>query len=831
MLDFGLPTMFALEACFLAALILSFLATTPSTYADVLLSVEKGFQISPSQISLHWGTFKPFLASPNGNFALGFDTADSNSYILALMYIIRSSNGPLSNDTDAPLSMEMIWSANHLSPNRSEDVILSINEQGNLLLSDASMGITIWSTGTATSGPTTLFLENSGNLVLSSTNNVSSVNVPIMWQSFEHPTDTLLQGQNFTASMRLTSLLHTASTVQVLVFLQMEEDGIALYADLGRSSSQHMYWKLEADQETAIIDSENSTIYARMSSMGYLGMYESEEERVSYEVFDTYNSSEVVHRQLKLDADGNLRVYYWANTSWQIDLQAVEELCSLPYACGPYSICSLGAECMCVASGNVSSGRNEKSVSFVRANESDVKQGCVLRNAESFLDDGCASGQPDKGLFVQSVGMDSLFHENEKESPGASSNASSVEECEALCHADCACTAFFYNKGPVANKCFLAYDLAEQSMVQTGNIDDLAFIKLSSAAAAATASYKALSSSEQTEPSRGGRQRSLTGQIIAAIVGTLVMVLLGVFAVYRYTKGIKGVIGGSADLETKPFLSEVPGLPPFVRYKELELGTANFSIHRRAGLLGSLYEGTLAGGAHVAIARLTLVNQVDLHEVKLTLAAVGRITHPNLARLCCYSIDGANLALGYELPPNGWLDLAALSWRHRVRVGMGVANALAALHEGGKMVHGLLNLEAVFVTGGGEAKVGGVGVAELVASGLAVPPLNLAESPDLADARDVLHFGMVLTELLTGQQVKGDYATWRLRWRDAIGKGRPGQLLDRAIVADAMRESDDQLLRLATSAGLCLHPSPLQRPSISTAIRILDRSLSALPLV
>lgn len=786
--------------------------TTPAA------SLVKGFQVSPSQISLQWGSLKPFLESSNGNFALGFYGAGGNDYILALMYTVRSTDG-----SDAPLNMEMIWSANHDSPNK-EDAIFAVSEQGNLLLSDASKSTQLWSTGTASTGPSKLFIEDSGNLVLSSTSNISSVvHAPVMWQSFDHPTDTLLSDQNFTANMRLVTSLHTASNIQASVFLKIEVDGIALYADFGGQSSL-MYWKLEADQETAVIDPHNSTIYARMHRMGYLGMYANENNRVSYEVFDTYNSTE--HRRLKLDSDGNLRVYYWANTSWHIDFEAVQDPCSLPSACGPYGICNMSGHCLCATAGIVISstnltnaGRNE-TVSFERANASDAKQGCVLENAESFVADDCTSGKPDNGKFVQLVGMDSLFHDRARASP----NASSVEECEGLCRADCTCTAFFYNKG-AASKCFLAYEPAEHSMVQSVNMDNLAFIKLSTAAAASMAPYKALS---DVRASAGRDRRQLVpGLTTAVIASALVIGLLCAFAVYRYRRRRPQV---SNDLEKKAFLSEIPGLPPFVRYRELESCIASSGGVQRAGhSAGNLYEGTLAGGARVAVARLTLVNLLDLHNVKHTLASVGRITHPNLARLCCYSINGPNLALAYELPPNGWLDVAALSWQQRVEVAIGVARALEALHEG-KMVHGLLDLGTVLVAGGCEARVSGVGVAELVCSGLASAS-NLSKPPDLSKAGDVLQYGVVLTELLTGRRIKADFATWRLRWREAISAGRPGQLLDRAVQTDALYGSEDLLLRLATSAGLCLHPSPLQRPSMSTVIRILDGSLPDLPLV
>eukprot|EP00249_Psilotum_nudum_P033411 c50425_g1_i1 orf=2-286(+) len=94
----------------------------------------------------------------------------------------------------------------------------------------------------------------------------------------------------------------------------MDPDGMALYSTSDHSTFSE-YWKRVADQETALINASEGPIYARMSENGYLAMYQKEDARVAFAIFATYHVDGLV-RRLKLDPDGNLRVYYWQEQSW-----------------------------------------------------------------------------------------------------------------------------------------------------------------------------------------------------------------------------------------------------------------------------------------------------------------------------------------------------------------------------------------------------------------------------------------------------------------------------------------------------------------------------------
>ncbi|KAI7757038.1 hypothetical protein M8C21_003151, partial [Ambrosia artemisiifolia] len=84
----------------------------------------------------------------------------------------------------------MVWVANRDHPiTGSSPIVLRVNDQGNLILSNNIS--TIWSTNLTTPSPkATAKLLETGNLVL------MDQKEKIIWQSFDYPTDTLLPGMN-----------------------------------------------------------------------------------------------------------------------------------------------------------------------------------------------------------------------------------------------------------------------------------------------------------------------------------------------------------------------------------------------------------------------------------------------------------------------------------------------------------------------------------------------------------------------------------------------------------------------------------------------------------
>jgi hypothetical protein len=70
-------------------------------------------------------------------------------------------------------------------------MVLTISQDGNLVILNQSTQSVIWSTqANNRRNNTTIVLLNSGNLILANSSNSSEV----MWQSFDHPTGTLFPG-------------------------------------------------------------------------------------------------------------------------------------------------------------------------------------------------------------------------------------------------------------------------------------------------------------------------------------------------------------------------------------------------------------------------------------------------------------------------------------------------------------------------------------------------------------------------------------------------------------------------------------------------------------
>ncbi|XP_026389108.1 EP1-like glycoprotein 2 [Papaver somniferum] len=113
-------------------------------------------------------------AISNHPFSLQFYNNAANKYTLALGMGIGVSNSRLI----------WVWAANRGRP-VGENAVLSFGRNGNLVLVDAD-GRVAWQTRTANKGVVDIKLLPNGNLVLLG---------GFVWQSFDYPSDTLLNGQ------------------------------------------------------------------------------------------------------------------------------------------------------------------------------------------------------------------------------------------------------------------------------------------------------------------------------------------------------------------------------------------------------------------------------------------------------------------------------------------------------------------------------------------------------------------------------------------------------------------------------------------------------------
>ncbi|XP_020253848.1 LOW QUALITY PROTEIN: PAN domain-containing protein At5g03700-like, partial [Asparagus officinalis] len=214
----------------------------------------------------------------------------------------------------------------------SPSASLSFNGSS-LLLSDPTERSLLWS---ATITRPNNVTEDGYNLVLLNSSNlqiIGKTHQQILWQSFDFPSDTIVEHQNLTSKSTLFSADRRFSS-------RLGPTYLALYIqNLG------MYWKRTALQAKARIDFAQGPIYARLDPTGFLGLYQNETAIVDVVSFDTFNAGvKKTLRRLTLEPDGNLKAYYWSGSNWVSDFAAISQTCDLPAACGPYGLCHVEGE-------------------------------------------------------------------------------------------------------------------------------------------------------------------------------------------------------------------------------------------------------------------------------------------------------------------------------------------------------------------------------------------------------------------------------------------------------------------------------------------------------
>ncbi|KAL2518027.1 G-type lectin S-receptor-like serine/threonine-protein kinase SD2-5 [Abeliophyllum distichum] len=176
-----------------------------------------------------------FLVSNNSNFAFGFTTTQDVTLFLLLVIHKDSST--------------TVWSANRGSPVRNSDSFV-FDDNGNAYLQRG--GSTIWSTGTSKKGVSAMELLDSGNLVLRGNDG------SVVWQSFSHPTDTLLPNQEFSEGMKLVS---DPGSNNLSYSLEIKSGDMILSADF---QPPQPYWAMGSDTLRTINKDGNNTIIMQM---------------------------------------------------------------------------------------------------------------------------------------------------------------------------------------------------------------------------------------------------------------------------------------------------------------------------------------------------------------------------------------------------------------------------------------------------------------------------------------------------------------------------------------------------------------------------------------
>ncbi|KMT06339.1 hypothetical protein BVRB_7g160210 [Beta vulgaris subsp. vulgaris] len=403
---------------FIAVLLITHLSKSTAIIPQQLL---RGFTATPNPTVTN---FQPLLSDSTGNFSLSFLRVNQDQLALAIVHV--ASGEPLWQDNSAELAQ---W---------GEHTQLVFN--GSFIITDHGSRV-LWSTNTdgdrvvLTSAPDLQILKGEKSPSL-------------LWQSFDFPSNTLVENQNFTSDMSLVSS-------NGVYTMRLGPDFIGLYAKfkhVGSDPSQ-IYYRHRAMQAKVNIVEGRGPISVRISSDGFLGMYQNGSTPADIQSFNSYQRSAPAPRRVRIEDDGNLKGYYWSGSSWVLDYQAISETCELPSLCGLYGLCRSGVGCSCLDNRTQTQVQTQSPQCYPNQDIGDL---CSVKG--------------NKFWELRRTGVELPYKELMSYVETAS-----YEQCEKSCHMNCTCWGVLYNN---ASKFCYNVDYPIQTILEVGHESKMGYFKV-----------------------------------------------------------------------------------------------------------------------------------------------------------------------------------------------------------------------------------------------------------------------------------------------------------------------------------------------------------------
>ncbi|XP_042420191.1 receptor-like serine/threonine-protein kinase SD1-8 [Zingiber officinale] len=753
------------------------------------------------------------ILSSAGSFALGFFRLGASvpaRYYLGIRY---------HNVADGAV----VWVANRDSPLRDAYGNLTLEIDGNLVAYSSS-GSKIWSSDTsaASRGTTEAVLLDSGNLVLRLAEGDED---RFIWQSFDHPTDTLLP------EMRLTSYLRPGiASPTRCVSWRAEDDPSSGSFTLGidpRSSMQGFIWRgVEPYWRSNLRSSPgseiNSTrIVTTKSTNAYVYSIAVEGDRVSW--WFTATPSSTVSRVV-IQESGFSQLLSWnaSSGSWVIE-GSVPNLPSRPCEfynqCGPNGVCDgsqpTSRSCQCL--------RGFVPRTFSQWNAGNYSGGCMRATVGD-----CNSGAD-------------YVHYNNMKLPDRMIllRDASEKECRANCSVSCNCTAYSFS-GTISigssTTCLVWFgDLVD--LVQNLSRDEL-FVRVAASD---------LDSNSQNE---GSSNKSMLLLAIMLTVGFILILLSGTAfyfwrTIHRRSRKHKENVTRLEELRSYDGGSIID--VPLLDFCSILKATDGFALTNKLGEggFGSVYKGTLQDGKDIAVKRLSETSKQGFVEFRNEVELIARLQHTNLVRLLGWCNHQDEKILIYEYLPNHSLDKylfdsnqsSKLDWDMRFQIIKGIAQGLLYLHRYSRLrvIHRDLKTDNILLDYDMNPKISDFGLARIFDGkqkeenttrivgtyGYIAPEYGLYGR--FSEKSDIFSFGVIILEIISGRRNKGSYPlngslnllgyAWQL-WAE----GRCCELVDPALEESFPVSEVAKCIQVGL---LCVQDVPNDRPTIDAIIAVL----------
>ncbi|XP_059599334.1 rust resistance kinase Lr10-like [Vitis vinifera] len=273
------------------------------------------------------------------------------------------------------------------------------------------------------------------------------------------------------------------------------------------------------------------------------------------------------------------------------------------------------------------------------------------------------------------------------------------------------------------------------------------------------------------------------------------------------------------------------------------------------GGFGSVYKGILQSGRIVAV-KVLVMSKANGQDFINEIATIGRIHHVNIVQLVGFCVEGSKWALIYDFMPNGSLDKfiflkgekhIPLSWDRLYKIELGVGRGIEYLHQGCDMqiLHFDIKPHNILLDEDFTPKVSDFGLAKLYSTNESVVSLTAARgtlgyiAPELfyknvghvSYKADVYSFGMLLMEMVGKQRHFS-----RHQEEDLSELFFPSWIYDRIEQGEDMEMGDvtedekKYIWKMVIVALWCVQMKPMDRPSMSKALDMLEGDVELLQL-
>ncbi|KAG2558840.1 hypothetical protein PVAP13_8NG349400 [Panicum virgatum] len=575
------------------------------------------------------------------------------------------------------------WVANREAPLNSTSGVLVMDSARSLLLLDGS-GQTAWSSSkTNTTAPATVAqLLESGNLVVLR-DKTSGGGGSVLWQSFDHPSNTLIAGMRFGRNPR-------TGEERSLTSWRAPDDpapGDCRVALDTRGLPHAVGWRGGAKLYSS--GPWNGRWFSGFPEMAsYPGIYSIEVAVRPDEVAFVFTAlAGAPFARLLLTDEGAIQQQTWrgpAGRGWNIWDASPRDVCDAYGKCGAFGLCDAVTAstlfCGCVHGFSPASPSEWSMRETSGGCRRDVPLDCGKTNGTPTTTDGFRVVRGVKLPDTDNATVDMT---------------ATLEQCRARCLANCSCVAYAAADIRVGGD-------GSGCVMWVGDIVDVRYVDKGQDL------YVRLAKSELNDEKRRAAAKLI---VIPVTVSLLALTaVLGMYLVWRCR--LRGRASSlmflqgqrpSNHAQTKAmlgFLSKTSELGdddldlPLVCFGDIVSATNNFSEENMLGQggFGKVYKGVL-DDREVAIKRLGQGSGQGAEEFRNEVLLIAKLQHRNLVRLLGCCIHGDEKLLMYEYLPNKSLDFfifdaankKVLDWPTRFKIIKGISRGLLYLHQDSRL--------------------------------------------------------------------------------------------------------------------------------------------------